>query len=496
MPRENAPSPGFRPSLRLKLMLWMVLIFLVVQLSLVFVFQVYQRQSINRFYDARLIDHLESLIRALRERLPSISDHALHDTAASYRTMLLQQKVVIEVFDERGVSIAASDPPGFKLPASIWEQVRNAREPEAVRLPASVLREPDAPGARSAAGWTVGSDGKRYLVLLAWSDIYAQEMLGLLFGVVFISIPIGLIAMVVSAYAISGVAVRPILAMRQMARGLEPANLGERVPDPQAGAEVESLRQDLERTRKKLETAFAVQETFMANVSHELKTPIAVLMTEAQLLKVDGAGNDVRAFVGSSMDELDKLGRMVDSFLLLTRVRHGKATVPNQELCLARDIMSQSYEGCAQMAAQHGVRLTVRLPDKEDLDVGVHGNCDLLRLVLDNLIRNAIRFSPKGKLVEIDGQVASGQLIIRVRDSGPGIPAELLPRIFDRFAQSREEQRRGRGHGLGLEIALGIAEMHGGSIAAANRPEGGCQFSVTLPVTDHPSPEPSHLMGV
>jgi signal transduction histidine kinase len=481
---EDPPSPAGSLSLRLRLTLGMVLIFLVVQLSLVSAMEIYQRRSIEEFFDERILDRQRQIAADLRPLLPKVSEDALHQSAETYRKLLFQSQFVIEVFDDHGRSIAASHPPRADLPEAVWKSVEHASEPLTVRMPLSVLRDPTAVASRSAAGWVAGADGKLYLVLVAWSDIYAQKMLRLLFGVVFISIPIGVLAMIVSGYAISGVAVRPINAVRQMAKWLEPDRLSERLPASGAGAEIAALRQDLEGTRKRLEAAFATQERFMSNVSHELKTPIAVLMTEAQTLKLEDARKELRTFVSSALDELDKLGRMVDSFLLLTRVRHGKAAIPNRELCLARDVMAQSYEGCAPMAAQYDVRLVMRLPDEEHLDVGIYGNCDLLRTILDNLIRNAIRFSPKGHVVEVDGRVEDGRIIMRVRDKGPGIPAEVLPRIFDRFAQSSEEQRRGRGHGLGLEIAMGITELHGGTITAANSPDGGCEFTVSLPAAE------------
>ena len=158
-----------------------------------------------------------------------------------------------------------------------------------------------------------------------------REILGLLSGVMFFSVPIGLIAVAISAYAIASIAVRPIRAMRTMARGLEPEFLGERVPLSGSGLELTELQQDLERTRQKLEAAFTVQERFMSNVSHELKTPISVLMTEAQTLKLETAPKDVRAFVASAMDELEKLGRMVDSFCSRA-VRHGKSRSQSRAL--------------------------------------------------------------------------------------------------------------------------------------------------------------------
>lgn len=475
--------------LRVRLTLWMVLLFLVVQVSLVFVLQMYQRRSINEYYDDRIVDRQAQVAEDLHGVLPALTDATLRNVAQNYERMLLLQRFVILVFDARGQPLASSHGRREALPPAVWERLEHATRPLAVSMPLSVLDDPAAPSIRSAAGWTAGADGKPYLVLVAWSDTYATQMHGLLSRwTLFTSIPIGVVAMIVSAWMISGVAVKPILEMRNMARGLEPDRLGERLPESRAGAEINSLREDLEATRQRLDAAFSVQERFMSNVSHEFKTPIAVLTTEAQMLRLDGAGKDVRDFVASAMDELGKLGRTVDSFLLLTRVRHGKATIPNRELCLARDIMSQSYEGCAPMASQYGVRLLVNVPDGEHLDVGTYGNCDLLRTILDNLVRNAIRFSPPGNTVEVDGRVEDGRLIFRVRDTGPGIPAELLPKLFNRFSQSVEEQKRGRGHGLGLQIAMGITEMHGGTITAANHPEGGCEFTVSLPVADGDGP--------
>jgi signal transduction histidine kinase len=115
------------------------------------------------------------------------------------------------------------------------------------------------------------------------------------------------------------------------------------------------------------------------------------------------------------------------------------------------------------------------------MDTAVAGEPELLRTMLDNLVRNAIRFSPTDERVEVEASVVGDRVKIRVRDYGPGIPAAQLATIFDRFAQAPEEQRKGRGHGLGLAIALGIAELHGGSISAENCEDRGCTFVVELP---------------
>lgn len=473
-----------RFSLRLKLTLWMVLLFLIVQLSLILVLQFYQRRSIDEFFNARVASRVEQVAADIGPSIGTINDAELRRIAEDHSRFSFNPHVAIEVYDHEGRSVAASREPRFPLPAGLLGSIPVSAGPTPVPVGPKVFGSPGADSARASAKWITGPGGERFLVLFAWGDMYAQQVLGLLFGVIVFSIPIGVLAMVVSAYAISSVAVQPIRAMRQMARSLEPEHLSERLPAPRAESEVEALRQDFEKTRSRLEAAFSAQERFMSNVSHELKTPIAVILTEAQTLKLEGMNKDIRAFISSTFDELDKLGRMVDSFLLLTRVRQGKARMPRQELCYARDVIVQSYEGCTGMAGQYGVRLTVRLPEEEHIDAGVLGNCDLLRTVLDNIIRNAIRFSPRGGTVEVEGAVEADHLLVHVRDSGPGIPDEVLPRIFDRFAQTSDEHRRSRGHSLGLEIAMGITELHGGTISALNRTAGGCEFTVRLPIAE------------
>lgn len=473
--------PGIaRISLRFKLTLWMTLIFLVVQLSLVLVLQLYQRRSVDAFFDSRIIARQEMIANELRPSLATITDAQIQDVAERHRNALLQRMFVIQAFDGSGQLLASSLPSRPPLSEAQWRTLSAAHAPVAFPSRPEIVALSGVNSARSAAGPVIGPGGKTFYLVVSWSDVYALEFLRQISGGMLLTVPIGIIAMMISGYAISGVALQPIHAMRQMARGFDPEHLGDSNAIYINSSEVAELHKDLEKTRQKLDAAFAAQERFMSNVSHELKTPIAVLTTEAQTLHLDQAPREMRAFVTSCMDELDKLGRTVDSFLMLTRVRHGKTTIPNRERCLIREILMASYEGCASMASQHGVRISLRLPD--DADAVVDGNADLLRTIIDNLVRNAIRFSPKDAIVELSATVNHNHTVVTVRDHGQGISPALIPHIFDRFFQAKEEQRRGRGHGLGLEIALGITELHGGSIIARNCDDGGCEFLVSLPL--------------
>ena len=114
------------------------------------------------------------------------------------------------------------------------------------------------------------------------------------------------------------------------------------------------------------------------------------------------------------------------------------------------------------------------------MEAEVEGNEDLVQTAIGNLIRNAIRFSTKAGHIKIDCRATSENVEFCIRDFGPGVPPELLERLFEPFTQADEERQRGRGTGLGLQIAQGIAELHGGKIRAENL-DVGCQFTLTLP---------------
>ncbi len=182
----------------------------------------------------------------------------------------------------------------------------------------------------------------------------------------------------------------------------------------------------------------------------------------------------------SAVEEMERLGRMVESFLTLTKLRGGQA-LAHPEPCNVNELIMDAVESCRTMAKQYDVRLTPELSDRYP-QVKVSGECPLLATMIENLLRNAIRFSPTSRSIDIRVSIDDGNCTVTVRDFGPGVPPELLDTLFDRFARSADDGPRRRGHGLGLSIAQGIAELHGGGIKVRNIPEGGCEFTVTLPL--------------
>ena len=181
---------------------------------------------------------------------------------------------------------------------------------------------------------------------------------------------------------------------------------------------------------------------------------------------------------------MQRLGRLVESFLTLARVRYGHHE-PRGKRYGVNDLAMDAVEHCAKMADLHGVVLAAELlEDDQALEASVSGDPELLRTMLDNLIRNAIRFTPPGKLVDVRMEIQGGWLHVRVVDQGPGIPCDKVGAVFDRFRQGSNQQNgRAGGHGLGLAIAQGIAELHGGRIGVSDGEGGGCVFEVRLPLS-------------
>lgn len=482
VPSSRGDAPP-RMSLRVRLTLWVVVIFSLIHLGTQGVFWLYEQASVERVFVSELQARAAAVASELSGALPDVTPENLARIARREQSFPFSS-VVIEVFDESGNRIVER-PSGGGLP---WDALDiDAPPPDGSpafrRLAPDAVRTVDA-RARSLPTVIFGvtsRQGPRYAVAVATSDAYAQQRLDVLTHVAIVSSIIGALASAVSGWFIAGMAVAPIERLRGLAERLRPESIGERLEIERSNTEIARLTQELDLARQRIQAAFIAQERFLSNVSHEIKTPIAVMLTEAQTMDQAGCPPAVAAFVRSVQEEMMRLGRLVESFLTLTRIRDGKG-LANLRTYNANDLAMDSIENCGMMADQYRVRLVpYLLADDDSIDASLFGDPDLLRTMLDNLIRNAIRFSPEHGVVEIRLEHVNDHVIITVRDDGPGIPPERLQTIFDRFAQAHDRERKGRGHGLGLAIAQGIAELHRGGVTAANRPEGGCDFTVRIP---------------
>lgn len=229
----------------------------------------------------------------------------------------------------------------------------------------------------------------------------------------------------------------------------------------------------------------AMRRDFIANVSHELKTPIAAisLLSEAVHEAADEPDR-VRGFAQTLMKESQRLGNLSRDIIQLSEAQ-GTVQPEDREPVPLRGLVRTEVDAHRTYAEQHGVELIVTEPAVELGDLITLGRQASLGVALANLLSNAIRHSPDGGRVGVGMEVTDRGCVVTVTDQGDGIPAELLPRIFERFYRvDASRSRAGGGTGLGLSIARHTMRSHGGDIEVWSQPGVGSSFSLTFPLVD------------
>jgi signal transduction histidine kinase len=232
---------------------------------------------------------------------------------------------------------------------------------------------------------------------------------------------------------------------------------------------------DLTRFRQ----ADELKSTFISIISHELKTPVALIKGYVSTLRRDDAEWD-RSIIADSLEvieeEADRLAELIENMLDASRLQAGAFALRRADVNL-KDLTQHLAERLQTQTSVHKIR--VELPD--DLPI-ILADEDRLRQVLSNLISNSIKYAPEGEIV-VRGQVRQDQIMICVSDEGPGIQLSDIPHIFDRFYRSPEASRNSKGAGLGLYLAKAVIEAHGGRIWVDPKSSKGARICFSLPLS-------------
>jgi heavy metal sensor kinase len=280
----------------------------------------------------------------------------------------------------------------------------------------------------------------------------------------------------------------PLTQMAGAAERIDTADLGRRLPVPPADDEVRNLALSFNRLLDRIEAAFAVERRseaqarqFAADASHELRSPLTVLAGSIDVLlaglRQDPAGAE--RIVLRMQRETQRLIRLVQDLLLLARLDAADAAALPREPVWLKDVVQRAVQQVRPLAGGRSLTLAVE-PDAGA--AWVAGDDDQLYRILINLLDNAIRHTAEDGRVQASLLTGPGTVTVRVADNGTGIPAEHLPRVFDRFFRADPSRARDTGNaGLGLAIAKRSVELHGGRITVDSRPGEGTCFTITLP---------------
>ncbi|HUA36496.1 MAG TPA: ATP-binding protein [Candidatus Binataceae bacterium] len=287
-------------------------------------------------------------------------------------------------------------------------------------------------------------------------------------------VPLLLVLCVTGGYWIVGRALEPIATMSAGLTAIQPNMLSSRLAPPPADDEVARLTRSINALLERLERASIAERRFASDAAHELRTPLTVLRTGLEVaLARERSATELLAALTNALAEVIAMCKMADDLLMLARLDR-ESTLERSDVDLAA-VAGEIASNVEPLAQERGIAFTTRLGS----GAVVSGNPLHLRRVLINLLDNALKFAPQGGAVELDLERVDGKVTMRVTDNGPGIPPADLPLVFERFYRSKAA--RAEGSGLGLSLCKEVVRMHGGEIAIANRPSGGCEAIVSLP---------------
>jgi two-component system heavy metal sensor histidine kinase CusS len=297
-------------------------------------------------------------------------------------------------------------------------------------------------------------------------------------------IPVGVLLSLLTPLAGYWLAVRatqPVADILHTAERLRPTRLGDRLPEQGSADELDRLSRQINRLLDQVAAHVDRQEQFVADAAHELRGPLAAIQSALEVaMAQDRSADEQRETLADVLEATRHLSKVANDLLLLAETSDATAAQRREAVDLAR-VAGQAVGMFAGVAEERGIQL--------ELETGsppaVSGDAARLRQVVGNLLDNALRFTPPGGRVAVRVVAAGGDGLLTVRDTGPGIAAVELERIFDRFYKAdpaRTHATSSRSGGLGLAICKSLVEASGGSITIASRPGEGTEVCVRLPV--------------
>jgi heavy metal sensor kinase len=349
-----------------------------------------------------------------------------------------------------------------------------------------------AGGSHLVSSVRLGSDGEAFRVfatpfpgpagsstlVVASSLEDVQRSIHRLLVLILAGIPVALGASAIGGWLLARKALSPVARMTTAAERIGGDRLDDRVAVPATSDELQRLALTLNAMFDRLQEGVDGQRRFVADASHDLRTPLTVMRSEIEVA-LEGGRIDkdaARSVLVSNREEVDRMTHLVDDLLTLASVQNGRLNLLTEPLQL-RPLVCSVVDQLRALATAQDIQIVV-----DGVEPRVHGDRERVKQVATNLVDNAVKYSRHGSTVHVQVWQRAGEAGFTVTDAGPGIPEEALPRIFDRFFRVDGSRSQARiGSGLGLAICRDIVHAHRGRIWVESRVGTGSSFSVALP---------------
>jgi len=290
-----------------------------------------------------------------------------------------------------------------------------------------------------------------------------------------IGLPIAVCVAVVGGFVLVRRALRPVEQIARKAEAITQHNLSERLPVVQTGDELERLSISLNHMINRLEGSIESSKRFVADASHEMRTPLTVLRGELEGLAQDEKLRpQTRETLGSMLEEVDRLVEVVEGLLALSRLDAGEARAEWVSFDLA-ELAASTADQMALLAEDKSITVVC----ESSPDVIIEGDRARMKQVVVNLLDNAIKYTPNGGKIRLRIMREGDQAVLEIADEGVGIPQEALPHVFKRFYRVDGSRSRDQGGaGLGLSIVESICTAHGAQVEVTSTLGKGSRFRI------------------
>jgi two-component system, OmpR family, sensor kinase len=440
---------------------------------------------LSRALYARVDNGLRSLIEVSTRSLSNDLDEgqSIISAAMSTAAELATPEQSLLIFDSSGRLLAENHPKDdFRM-----------RLPELSSIPeekASLYTVTELSGGDGAADYrfaarrvTIPPKNVTYVLLASQSLDAVEDELALLRKPLLFAGSVALLLAGLGGWLLARKSLAPVVAMAGSARRIGAENLGQQLPVANPRDELGKLGATFNELLARLHTSFELQRRFMADASHELRTPLSIMRTTASvtLRKRSRKEDEYREAIQMMDEQSRRLSRIVKDMFILSRADAGHYPL-NKSSFYLNDLLEEIARAGGLLAEHKSVTIEIT----NSTEAGFHGDEDLLRQMIMNLVDNAIKYTPAGGVVQLGLTPESDNYTISVSDTGPGIPLEAQARVFDRFyratiARLHSEEVVSDGTGLGLAIAKWIAQAHDGNLELARTDQQGTTFIVKLP---------------